>query len=144
MCGIVGFINTRQNDLESICNDMVSKLHHRGPDYSSVWVNKEYRVALGHAREVLDASGDVLLKRLLGEIEHVRREQRLAVRGVVPLAGRQHAVDPRQQLLGAVVGVKDDRHAILGRQLAHVVRAGDGTRDRRIVVGVVEALACEG
>jgi len=57
MCGIVGFINTKQTDLESVCNKMVGTLHHRGPDYSSTWVNKEYGVALGHSRlSILDVS----------------------------------------------------------------------------------------
>ena len=57
MCGIVGFINTKQIDLESICNKMVGTLHHRGPDYSSTWVNKEHGVALGHSRlSILDLS----------------------------------------------------------------------------------------
>ena len=57
MCGIVGFINTNQIDLESICYNMVSTLHHRGPDYSDVWINKDHGIALGHTRlSILDLS----------------------------------------------------------------------------------------
>ena len=36
---------------------MVGTLHHRGPDYSSVWLDPEYGIALGHSRlSILDIS----------------------------------------------------------------------------------------
>jgi asparagine synthase (glutamine-hydrolysing) len=57
MCGIAGFINTKQIGFKSICSKMVNTLHHRGPDYSSVWVNEDSGVALGHSRlSILDLS----------------------------------------------------------------------------------------
>jgi asparagine synthase (glutamine-hydrolysing) len=57
VCGIAGFINTKQIDSEVICKRMISTLNHRGPDYSSVWVNNDYGVALGHARlSIIDLS----------------------------------------------------------------------------------------
>ena len=57
MCGVAGFVDINQIDSESICNDMVRTLHHRGPDHSAVWVNKDLGVALGHARlSILDLS----------------------------------------------------------------------------------------
>ncbi len=57
MCGIVGFVDTKKTDLETICNEMVGTLRHRGPDYSSVWLDQEYGIALGHSRlSILDVS----------------------------------------------------------------------------------------
>lgn len=61
-----------------------------------------------HALEVLYAGLDVLLLRLLGEIQHVGREQRLAVLLEVLLIGLQHAVEPWKKLVGTVVGVEDN------------------------------------
>ena len=60
---------------------------------------------------------------------------------VVLLGLGEEAVDPREEGLGAVVGVQDHRHAVLRRQPAHVVRARHGAAHGRRVVGVVEALA---
>lgn len=52
MCGLTGFCNFRDisEDAEQICISMASKLIHRGPDDSGVWVNREQGVALGHRR----------------------------------------------------------------------------------------------
>ena len=52
----------------------------------------------------------------------------------------QQAVEPRQQVLGAVVRVEDHRHAILLRHGPHVVRAGHGARDGGVELRVVQAL----
>ena len=88
------------------------------------------QVGLGHARQVLDAGRDVLLEGVLGQIEHVRGEQRLAVLGEVVLVGVQQPVEPGQPVAHAVVRVEDDRHAVELRELAHLERArhapGDG------------------
>jgi len=57
MCGIVGFYEIGHAELELTCKKMVGTLHHRGPDYSSVWVNNEFGVALGHSRlSIIDLS----------------------------------------------------------------------------------------
>mmetsp|Transcript_2361 Transcript_2361/g.4505 ORF Transcript_2361/g.4505 Transcript_2361/m.4505 type:complete len:348 (+) Transcript_2361:218-1261(+) len=96
---------------------------------------------LTHALEVLLANLDVLVKRLLGEVDHVRREERLAVHLEVALGGDEHAVEPRQQVLRAVVRVQNHRHAVLLGHSAHVVGARDGAGDGRAVVGVVESFA---
>ena len=57
MCGITGFVDLNHTDSESICNQMVQTLHHRGPDHSAVWSNKNLGVTLGHARlSILDLS----------------------------------------------------------------------------------------
>ena len=76
--------------------------------------------------EVLDAGADVLLERLLGQVEHVRREERLAVLREVRLVGVEEAVEPRQPRALAVVGVQDDGHA---------VRRGDRTGVERALRG---------
>ena len=63
------------------------------------------------------------------------------MRRKVALRGEEHAVQPRQQVLAAVVGVQDDRDAVLLRHRAHVEGARHGARDRSLEVRVVEALA---
>ena len=62
----------------------------------------------GHAGKVLCAGGDVLLLGLFGEVEHVGGEEGLAVLLEVGLVGGEHAVEPGEELVGAVVGVHDD------------------------------------
>ena len=62
----------------------------------------------GHAGEVLDARRDVLLFGLLGQVEHVGGEEGLAVLLVVGLVCGEHAVEPGEKLVGAVVRVHDD------------------------------------
>eukprot|EP00966_Prymnesium_polylepis_P273475 6317535-Prymnesium_polylepis.3 len=72
---------------------------------------------------------------------HARQRPRAAAHLEVRLVRLEHAVKPRQELLGAVVGVHDHGHAVHGRDGAHVHRAGDGASDRRLVVRVLDALA---
>lgn len=55
MCGIVGALSSKNNDLESIAREMTHTLHHRGPDDQGVWLDKKADIALGHARlSILD------------------------------------------------------------------------------------------
>ena len=61
MCGVVGFVDQRmQCSLEesvSTISTMASKLMHRGPDDSGVWVEPKVGLALGHRRlSVIDLS----------------------------------------------------------------------------------------
>mmetsp|Transcript_30414 Transcript_30414/g.60158 ORF Transcript_30414/g.60158 Transcript_30414/m.60158 type:complete len:280 (-) Transcript_30414:158-997(-) len=60
---------------------------------------------LVHPLQIGGADVEVLLEGLLREIDHVRGEEGLAVGGVEPLGGVEQPVDPREQLLGAVVRV---------------------------------------
>jgi hypothetical protein len=60
-----------------------------------------------HAFEILDARRDVLFLRLLGEIKHVRGEQGFLVLLVVLLVCCEHAIEPRKELFGTVIGVQD-------------------------------------
>jgi hypothetical protein len=52
----------------------------------------------GHALEVLEADGNVILVGLLRQVEHVRPIEGLAVLVEELLVGGQHSVEPRKQL----------------------------------------------
>ena len=98
-------------------------------------------VHLGHAGQVLAADVDVLFQRLFGQIQHVGGEQRLAGFGKVLLARVQQTVDPRQQLLGGVVGVQDHRNTVGFGNGVHVLGTGDGTQDGSLLAFQLQTLA---
>lgn len=57
VCGITGFFSNHMSCYESVCQHMVSKLNHRGPDSKGVWVDSHSGIALGHSRlAILDLS----------------------------------------------------------------------------------------
>ena len=93
--------------------------------------------------QVLGSGLDVVIDCLLGQIDHVRGEEGLVVLLEVRLIGVEHAVEPWEELLGAVVGVEDDWNAVGWSDGADVVRGGDGTLYRGGLVLVVDALAGE-
>ena len=67
MCGLTGFCDYRglDSNAEQICLAMASKLIHRGPDDTGVWVNLEHGIALGHRRlsiQDLSSSGHQPMK----------------------------------------------------------------------------------
>mmetsp|Transcript_31962 Transcript_31962/g.63824 ORF Transcript_31962/g.63824 Transcript_31962/m.63824 type:complete len:364 (-) Transcript_31962:247-1338(-) len=101
----------------------------------------EEQVNLGHALHVLNACGNVLLEGLLGEVKHVRREERLAILLEIVLISLDKAIEPGQPRPHAVVGVQQDRHAIQLGDLAHMQGARNGTGDASSVVGVIGAFA---
>lgn len=70
-------------------------------------------------------------------------EERDTVLLVPRLICIEHPVEPREQLLGAVISVKDDRDAILRGDGADVVGGGDSTGNGRGLVLVVDAFAAE-
>ena len=96
---------------------------------------------LRHALEVAHADVEVLLDRLLGQVEHVRAEQRATGALEVGFAGIEQAIDPAELVLGAVVGVQDHASAVGGGQRVHVVRGRDRAGDRRCVALQAAALA---
>mmetsp|Transcript_52710 Transcript_52710/g.136499 ORF Transcript_52710/g.136499 Transcript_52710/m.136499 type:complete len:402 (+) Transcript_52710:396-1601(+) len=98
-------------------------------------------VDLGHALEVLDAGADVLLEGVLGEVEHVRGEEGLAVLLVVVLVSLNQAVEPRQPRAHAVVRVEDDRDAVELGDLTHVEGTRDGAGNAGGIISVVGTLA---
>jgi len=59
------------------------------------------------------------------------------------LAGVEQAVDPRQELLGGVIGVEHDRDAVRLGDAAHERGAGERAGDRALLAFVVEELSAE-
>mmetsp|Transcript_101395 Transcript_101395/g.286025 ORF Transcript_101395/g.286025 Transcript_101395/m.286025 type:complete len:289 (-) Transcript_101395:521-1387(-) len=98
----------------------------------------EHHTNLRHAPEVLLTKLDVFFERLLGQVEHVGREKRLAVLVKIPFVRIHQAVEPGEEVLGAVVCVEDHGDAILLCEGADVVRARDGARDCSMEIGVVQ------
>lgn len=90
--------------------------------------------------EVLGRRLDVVVDHLLGQINHVGREKRLVVLLEVLLVGVHHAVEPRKQLLRAVVGVEHDWDAVGWGHRADVVSGRDGAGDRSLLILVLDAL----
>mmetsp|Transcript_11226 Transcript_11226/g.31719 ORF Transcript_11226/g.31719 Transcript_11226/m.31719 type:complete len:248 (+) Transcript_11226:622-1365(+) len=96
---------------------------------------------LRHAGEIILADVNILLDGLLGKVDHVRGEERLAVLLVVTLRGGKETIDPGKELLGAVISVKDDGDAVLLGHCADMEGTGDGAGNGGLVVVVVESLA---
>jgi len=96
---------------------------------------------LDETLKVLYADCNVLLIGLFAEIKHVRGVEGLSVLLEVSLVGLNHAIEPGEELLRAVVGVKDDGNAVVGGHLADVEGHGDGTGGSG--VGVLGGLASE-
>lgn len=67
-------------------------------------------------------------------------EEGLAVLLEVALILIEHTVEPRKQLLGAVVGVEDDGNAVGGSNAADVVGSGDRTSDGGLLAIVADTL----
>lgn len=97
----------------------------------------------GSALQVGGGGLDVVLDGLLGQVDHVRGEEGLAVLLEVLLVGVEQTVEPWQELLGAVVGVQDDGDAVCGSNGSDVVCCCDATGDGGGLVLVVDALAGE-
>lgn len=92
----------------------------------------------GSALEVLGSGVNVVLDFLLRQVDHVRGEQRGAVLLEEALVLVEHAVEPWQELLGAVVGVQDDGDAVDGGNGTDVVGGGNGTgHGSLLLVGAV-------
>lgn len=97
----------------------------------------------GSALEVGSGSVDVVVDGLLGQVDHVGGEERLAVLLEVLLIGVEHTVQPWQKLLGAVVGVEDNGDAVGRSDRANVVGSSDSASNRSGLVTVGNALAGE-
>jgi hypothetical protein len=101
----------------------------------------EVAVDLGHALKVLDTNLDVLLLGVLREIEHVGREEGLAVLGEVLLISGEHTVEPGEELLGAVVRVDDDGDTVGLGDGTDVVGTGNSSEDGSSLVLVGDSLS---
>ena len=57
MCGIAGFVAVRAEGADGIARAMATKLAHRGPDDSGIWVDPTVCIALAHRRlSIIDLS----------------------------------------------------------------------------------------
>mmetsp|Transcript_16018 Transcript_16018/g.36590 ORF Transcript_16018/g.36590 Transcript_16018/m.36590 type:complete len:354 (+) Transcript_16018:1312-2373(+) len=100
-------------------------------------------VHLGHAGHVLDTELDVLVQRLLRQINHVRAEEGLSMLLEVLLISVQHSVKPGKELLGAVIRVENDRNSVMFGHQANMMGARDGSKDASLegFLGVVQSLS---
>lgn len=73
----------------------------------------------------------------------MRRVEGLAVELEVGLISIEETVQPREELLGAVVGVEDDGDTVGGGDAADVVGSGDTTSDRGVLAIVGDTLTGE-
>lgn len=67
-------------------------------------------------------------------------EEGLAVKLEVPLVLVEQAIEPGQQLLGAVVGVQDDGDTVGGSDATDVVSTGDTTGNGGLLLAVGDTL----
>mmetsp|Transcript_35808 Transcript_35808/g.66704 ORF Transcript_35808/g.66704 Transcript_35808/m.66704 type:complete len:373 (+) Transcript_35808:485-1603(+) len=95
---------------------------------------------LRHPLHVLHTNFNVLLQRLLRQVQHVRGEQRLAMELEISLIRFQEAIKPWKQTFCAVVRVQDDGDAVLFGNSTHVVRTRNSTSYGRMKLLVVQAL----
>mmetsp|Transcript_13875 Transcript_13875/g.33341 ORF Transcript_13875/g.33341 Transcript_13875/m.33341 type:complete len:389 (+) Transcript_13875:340-1506(+) len=96
---------------------------------------------LGHAFQVVLADFNIFLNRLFRQVNHVTGEQGFAMILKVTFRSSQEPVNPRQKLLGTVVGVQNDRNSVLLGHSSDVEGPRDGTGDGSFVVCVVQSLA---
>lgn len=101
----------------------------------------ERHTHLAHPFQIALADLDVLLQRLFRQIEHVRAVERLAMHLEILLAGVEQPIDPRQQFLGRVVGMQNDRRAVEFGHLVDMVGTRDRAGDAGALAGIVHALA---
>jgi hypothetical protein len=73
------------------------------------------------ALQVLEADLNVLLLGVLRKIQHVGREEGFTVSLEVSLISLNHTIEPRKELLGAVVRVSDDGNAIGSSDRANIL-----------------------
>jgi hypothetical protein len=77
---------------------------------------------------------------LLTQIDHVGREQGLAVLLEVCLIGIEKTVQPRKELLSTVVGVENDRNSIGRGNGTDVVSTSNSTGNRGFLFAIGNSL----
>ena len=95
------------------------------------------------ALEVVCGGLDVPFHGLLRQVDHVRGEERLAMLLVPLLVSVEHSIEPREELLGAVVGMENDGNAVCRSDRADVVSRRNCTCDGGLLVLVLNTLAAE-
>ena len=93
-------------------------------------LNLQRHPHLRHPLQIPRTSLNVLLQRLLREIQHVRTEQRPSRLRKMPFARLEHPVHPWQQLLRAMVRVQNHRHPVSLRRRIHIMRPRDRSQNR--------------
>ena len=88
----------------------------------------------------MGSSGDVLVNGFLRKVNHMTGEEGFAMDLEVGLISLEHAIEPRQELLGTVVRVKDHRNAILRSDTADVVSSSGRTGDRSLLAIIAHTL----
>lgn len=99
-----------------------------------------------HRSSTLEVGGgglDVVVDGLLRQVDHVGGEEGLAVLLEVALVLVEHAIEPGQELLGAVVGVENDGDAVDGGNAADVVGSGNGAGNGGSLAVIAHALTGE-
>lgn len=91
--------------------------------------------------EIFGRGLDIEVDLLLGQIDHVGREQWLPVFFVVGLIGIHHAIQPWKQLLGAVVGVQDHGDLVRGGNGTDVMGTGDGSGNGGLLLVIGDPLS---
>ena len=94
----------------------------------------------GSALEVLSGGLDVVVNLLLGEIDHVGREEWLAVGLEVSLIGIKETIQPWEELLGAVIGVEDDWDAVCWSNGADVLSTSNTSSNGSLLLIVGNTL----
>lgn len=94
----------------------------------------------GSALEVLSGGLDVVVNLLLGEIDHVGREQWLAVGLEVSLISLEETIQPWEELLGTVIGVENDWNAVCWGNGANVLSTGNTSSDGSLLLVVGNTL----
>ena len=74
---------------------------------------------------------------------HVRAEQSLSVSLEVSLVGIHHTIQPRQELLGAVICVENNGDAVCRGNGPDVVGSSNATSNAGLLLAVGYALACK-
>lgn len=92
------------------------------------------------ALEVLSGGLDVVVNLLLREIDHVGREEWLAVGLEVSLIGIKETIQPWEELLGAVIGVEDDWDAVCWGNGADVLSTGNTSSNGSLLLIVGNTL----
>lgn len=97
----------------------------------------------GSALKVGGGGVNVVFDLLLGQIDHVGRVEGLAVELEVGLISIHEAIEPRKELLGAVVGVQDNGDTVGGGNAANVVGSGNTTSNGGSLAIVAHTLTGE-
>jgi hypothetical protein len=97
----------------------------------------------GSALKVGGGGVDVVVDGLLRQINHVGGEEGLVVKLEVSLIGLEHTIQPREELLGAVIGVEDDGDVVGGGHATDVVGSGNGTSNGGLLAFVAHTLTGE-